>query len=212
MSLPRHRFDPAKRAGLLSAERWQRWKPPYLLALSGLAQDDDALDLGCGTGFWTLPISEVVGPCGSIVALDVSQHLLDDLERRSMPPNVRLLRCELPVIDLADESLDFIWAAFVVHEVDPVSALMPELRRVLRPGGRLVILEWRPDAPSDSGPPRKDRIGAGEVQAHLAAAGFGNIHERWRDADAYMLGASVPGNSMAKFWLHTAATECEDKP
>lgn len=212
MSEPRHRFDPAKREALLSAERWQRWKPPYLLALSGLRENDDALDLGCGTGFWTLPMAGIIGPCGSVAALDVSQELLDDLSHRNIPPNVRLLRCELPAIDLADESVDFIWAAFVVHEVDPASALMFELRRVLRPGGRLAILDWRPDASSDNGPPRKDRIALGLVQEHLLAAGFGNICELWQDADAYMLGASVPGNPVDKFWLNTAATACEDTP
>ncbi len=183
------RFDAAKRAGLTSAERWVRWNPPHLLELAGLQEGQTALDLGSGPGFWTLPMADKVGPQGLVIALDVSPEMLEALAASNPPEHVRLLHGELPAIDLPDDSIDFIWAAFVFHEVEPPATLAAELRRVLRPGGRLAVLDWRPDAEGESGPPRPHRISPQQVEQFLAAAGFVTVQHPWKDADGYLLWA-----------------------
>ena len=189
---PRHRFDPKRREVLLGADRWKRWNPPNLLELGGLRQGQAALDLGCGPGFWTFPMAEIVGPGGRVTALDVSRDLLDDLEAAHPPAHVRLLQCELPAILLPDASVDFVWAAFLFHEVDPPAVLASEVGRVLRPSGRVAVLDWRPDAVGDSGPPRHHRIASERVCEHLLAAGFRDVSAAWQDEDAYLAGAIKP--------------------
>ena len=188
-----HRFDPKKCDALLSTERWTRWTPLALLAQAGMEAGESVLDIGCGPGFWTIPIAEIVGPPGQVIALDVSRELLDALVSRNPPPCVRPVLGELPAIDLPDASVDFIWAAFVFHEVEQPSVPTSEMHRVLRPNGRLAVLDWRPDASSDNGPPRQDRLSSEEVIAHLDGAGFRRIPNMWKDDDAYLVTACQAG-------------------
>ena len=181
------RFDPRQRGGLTGDARWARWNPPHLLALAGLRAGHTALDLGSGPGFWTLPMAEIVGPQGRVIALDVSPEMLAALAERNPPAHVRLLQGELPAINLPDAAVDFIWAAFVFHEVEPPGGLAAEMRRVLRPGGRLAVLDWRPDAKDESGPPRHHRISPQQIEGFLREAGFAHIQLAWQDEDAYLV-------------------------
>jgi ubiquinone/menaquinone biosynthesis C-methylase UbiE len=146
-----------------------------------------AADLGCGPGFWTMPLADIVGAAGAVVGIDVSRELLDELAARHPPAHVRIAEGELPAISLPDGTLDFAWVAFVFHEVEPPATLAAELRRVLRPGGIAAILDWRPDAVSESGPPRHHRLSADQVIGHLKTAGFVDCTEKWRDDDAYLV-------------------------
>jgi ubiquinone/menaquinone biosynthesis C-methylase UbiE len=193
--MAQRRFDPAKRGALLNARRRERWAPSRFLARLDLQAGQAVLDLGCGPGFWTLPLAEIVGPAGTVWALDVSQEMLDALTARHPQPQVRLRRSELPAIDLPDAAdsrgsgVDWIWAAFVFHEVDPPERLAVEMRRVTRPGGRVAVLDWRPDAAGDDGPARSHRVSAARVGEYLRAAGFRNATRIWQDEEAYLVEA-----------------------
>jgi len=183
------RFDPRHRQTLLGVERQARWDPPRFLARLGLQAGQTVLDLGCGPGFWTLPLAEIVGPQGTVWALDVSQEMLDALAARHPPSQVRLLRGELPAIDLPDGSVDWIWSAFLFHEVEPPEQLAAEMRRVTRPGGKVAVLDWRPDAESGDGPPRSHRLSPAQIGEYLLAAGFQDAMQIWQDEDAYLVEA-----------------------
>jgi ubiquinone/menaquinone biosynthesis C-methylase UbiE len=183
------RFDPKKKDMLVGSKRWNRWNPPRLLALAGVKPGATVVDLGCGPGFWTIPIAEIVGPTGQVIALDVSSDLLAELGKHHPPPQVRLVLGELPTIDLPDKSVDLVWAAFVFHEVEPPSTFAAEMRRVLRPGGTIIILDWRPDAKSVDGPPTKQRFSTEQVSHYLRSAGFELIEIAWQDDDAYLIKA-----------------------
>jgi ubiquinone/menaquinone biosynthesis C-methylase UbiE len=183
------RFDPQKRDMLVGPERLERWNPTRLLPLAGLQAGQSALDLGCGPGFWTLPMAAIVGINGQVIALDASREMLDSLAAQSPPAHVRLLQGELPGIALPDASVDFIWAAFIFHEVEPPAPLAAEARRVLRPGHRLAVLEWRPDAATATGPPRRHRLSPEQVRTCLIQAGFHEVHRIWQDEDSYLASA-----------------------
>lgn len=183
------RFDPQRKGFLLGAEREAHWQPLHFLARLGLVPGQTVLDLGSGPGFWTLPLAQIVGADGKVIALDDSRELLDDLAARNPPAQVRLLPSSLPAIDLPDQSVDLAWAAFVFHEVEPPQRLAAELRRVVRPSGRIAVLDWRPDAAGEAGPPRGHRVGPEQVAAHLAAAGFADPALTWQDEDTYLVEA-----------------------
>jgi ubiquinone/menaquinone biosynthesis C-methylase UbiE len=190
MKKDNRRFDPQKRGMLVGPERLARWEPTHLLLLAGLQMDQSALDLGCGPGFWTLPIAEIVGKDGQVIALDASPEMLRSLAAQSPPAHVRLMQGELPTISLSDASMDFIWAALVFHEVTPAASLATEARRVLRPAHRLAVLEWRTDAASSIGPPRGRRLSPQQLNACLLSAGFHEFHLMWQDEDTYLASAN----------------------
>jgi ubiquinone/menaquinone biosynthesis C-methylase UbiE len=179
------RFDPQKRHGLLSEERQARWNPTQFLQQFAIQPGHTALDLGCGPGFWTLPLADIVGPTGKVWALDVSQEMLDTLAEQQPPAHVIPVFGELPQIGLETAVTDFIWTAFVFHEVE--GDLAAEMLRVSRPGGQVAILEWRPDAADQSGPPDDHRVWPDQVKLALQQAGFSQITEAWHDANAYLI-------------------------
>ena len=183
------RFDPQRQHRLLTAERHAYWNPPQFLTRFDLHPGQTVLDLGAGPGFWTLPLGEKVGTTGQVWAVDVSQELLDTLASRQPPDQVKFKRSELPTIDLPDAFSDFAWLAFVFHEVEPPEKLASELRRVLRFGGRVAVLDWRPDAETDQGPPRADRVTPDQVIGWLTTAGFTSAQKTWHDLDNYLVEA-----------------------
>ncbi len=183
------RFDPRRQHTLLNSDRLAKWDPPRFLARFGLQPGQTVLDLGSGPGFWTLPLAEIVGSTGWVWAVDGSQELLDALAARNPPPQVHLVLSELPQIALPDTSVDLAWVAFVFHEVEPPEQLTAELRRVVRADGRVAVLEWRPDAESEAGPPRAHRVRPDQVIARLQADGFVRAAQTWQDADNFLVEA-----------------------
>ena len=187
-----HRFDPQRKDFLISPQREARWRPAQFVQRLSIVPGQRVLDVGAGPGFWTLPLADLVGPSGTVWALDVSQELLDMLAGRMPPAQVHLLRSELPAITLPANSVDLTWAAFVLHEVTPLARMAAELRRV---GQRAAILDWRPDAKGESGPPLAHRLWPSHVCEALHAAGFAIARQTWQDEDAYLIEAG-PGEGV----------------
>ena len=188
MNSEAHRFDPVHLDRLLSPQRQARWAPQDFLKRFEIGAGQRVADLGCGPGFWTLPLAEKVGAAGTVFALDVSQDMLNALASRQPPPAVQLLRSELPAINLPDNSADWLWAAFVLHEVAPLDVQVREMRRV---GKRALILDWRPDAQGEAGPPRSHRLWPHEILDVLRANGFDQARQTWQDDDNYLIEASA---------------------
>jgi ubiquinone/menaquinone biosynthesis C-methylase UbiE len=117
--------------------------------LRGLVGPGDAVtDLGCGPGFFTLPLAEAVGEHGSVVAVDLQAAMLSKVraraEKRGLIRRIRLQHCAPDSLGLADaDPLDFALAFWMVHEVPDRARLLAEVHGALRPGGRLLVVEPR---------------------------------------------------------------------
>lgn len=68
---------------------------------------------------------------------------------------------------------------------------MGEMRRVLTPGGQIGLLDWRPDAANENGPPRHHRLAAEKIRHALLEAGFELLPIPWDDQDAYLIRARL---------------------
>ena len=189
MNFDDRRFDHRKMDMLMGADRRARWNPSTFINRFDIRPGASVLDLGSGPGFWTFPLADKVGAQGTVWALDVSQEMLDELAKRNPPKQVRLLQSELPKIDLPDSSFDLIWMAFVFHEVTPPQKLAEEIFRLAKTEGVAAVLDWRPDAVGEGGPPRHHRLSVEQVSGFLRQAGFRSVEKAWQDDDAYLIEA-----------------------
>jgi predicted methyltransferase len=167
-------FNPLFRVFLDGASRdaWQ--KPDDVVAALGLRPGAVVADVGAGTGYFTERLARVVGPTGRVYATDVQDAMLEALERRIAErelANVVLVRAGFDDPSLPPDCCDLIFFANVYKEIDGRVAYARRLRPALRPGGRVAIVEYRPDA-RGPGPPEEVRLPEAQVHAELAAAGF----------------------------------------
>jgi SAM-dependent methyltransferase len=134
-----------------------------LLALRG---DEDVIELGSGAGFYTDRIAALT--TGTVYGLDIQPEMHDFYRKRGLPPNVRLTLGDVTRLDLPAASLDVACSISTWHESDGVIDL-PGLVRALRPGGRLVVVDWRrDDLALEKGPPAAIRLTKEEVASYLA--------------------------------------------
>lgn len=115
-----------------------------VLDLLDLQSGEDVLDVGSGPGDLACEIAQRVGPRGSVYGVDPSESMLATAARRSSGEHSATLRFgagEALALPFPDGSFDAVTATQVYEYVPDMSAALAEARRVLRPGGRLVILD-----------------------------------------------------------------------
>lgn len=168
-----HKFDVAHRKGLDSEERRSYLDAPAILRSLGVRDGMHLADVGAGTGFFAIPAAEIVGPGGRVYAVDMSVEMLDDLRsklRKKPLKNLDALRSTEDRIPLPDACVDLVFLACVLHELDGPGTLL-EARRILRPDGRIGIVDWKKEE-MEFGPPRAHRLDEVEARAVLRDAGF----------------------------------------
>jgi ubiquinone/menaquinone biosynthesis C-methylase UbiE len=136
------------------------------------------VDVGAGTGYWTLPLSTTVGAEGRVIAVDVEPIMVEDLRslvRERGLTNVEVVTSQEAHIPLGDGIADLALMAFVLHEPPDPAAMLREVFRLLRSGGRLLLLEWQ-KWETQFGPPVEHRVSAEEARDLLNTAGF-NIQQ-----------------------------------
>jgi SAM-dependent methyltransferase len=103
------------------------------------------LDIGCGAGTTTLSVAEAVGPEGHVTGADISPPLLAHARRRvpeHLATRVSFIEADAQVYPFEPEAVDLVLSRFgVMFFADPVEAF-GNLRRALKPGGRLCVLAW----------------------------------------------------------------------
>lgn len=166
-----HKFSPEHADRLLSADRLQATDFEALFREIGVRPRMTVADLGCGNGFFTLPLAEKVGPHGTVYAVDVSPEMLDKLRDRGVPDNVQILLSGEEAVPLETDSVDLAVASNMLHEVGNRPGYLLEIRRILRESGRLWVLDWLPlDEPQ--GPPKHHRLAPEVLEQDLRQAGF----------------------------------------
>lgn len=120
------------------------YQDPYRI-LTGLVQPGQTVaDLGCGMGYFSIPLATLVGPTGRVICVDLQPEMLDGVRRRAeragVLAQVRLQHCTPERIGL-EEPVDFALAFWMLHEVRDQEAFLREMCAALRPGGRLLVVE-----------------------------------------------------------------------
>ena len=157
-----HKFD-AKKAGILDdPERVKILDPARILEKLELSGEMVFSDLGCGTGFFSIPAARRVK---KVFALDISQEMLDILRdkiKKEKITNIEVILSGESSIPLSGRSMDILFMANVFHELEDRFTLLKEVKRVLKMNGRLIIIDWK-KMEMDFGPPLQERLDEKEV-------------------------------------------------
>jgi ubiquinone/menaquinone biosynthesis C-methylase UbiE len=137
-----------------------------LAAILELRGNEDVIDLGSGTGFYTDIVAGMTR--GVVYALDIQPELHEVHRSKGLPPNVRLVLGDFTALPCEPDSVDLAYSVISYHETGGFGDLRP-LATMLRPDGRLAVIDWRKDEQAAAqGPPLEFRFTKEQVAADLA--------------------------------------------
>jgi len=135
---------------VLDSRLRRKIQPPVDVILrSGVKEGMQVVDLGCGSGTFTLPMARVVGEMGKVFAVDVQPKMLRQLESKLSRDENQLLRGRVRVIEgsayrlpFEDESIDVCCMVSVLQEIPDRIRALREVKRILKPDGILAVSEF----------------------------------------------------------------------
>lgn len=122
---------------LMSLSFHHRWRKAAIKSIA-IKQGDRVLDVCCGTGDFLFGMSAIVGPTGKAVGIDFALPMLEIASRKGIAGLMLGDGCRLP---LADEAFDAATVGWGLRNVEDMDAAILEIRRCLKPGGRLATLD-----------------------------------------------------------------------
>jgi ubiquinone/menaquinone biosynthesis C-methylase UbiE len=134
-------YDQFSHSTFFRAERLR-----FMRELGKFKPSGSLLDIGCGPGYLLNAIAKRY-PALSLSGLDISQDMLD-LARINLGPGVNLIQADAASIPLQDGSIDFVVSSGSLHHWGDAPAVVKEMRRILAPGGRFLIMDLRRDTPA----------------------------------------------------------------
>lgn len=185
------------------ADQWDGWddldrlgrRMADGLTRMGVGPSETVLDIGCGTGNLTLALLAKLQSAGRIVAVDISQRMLDVARGKIRDGRVAWHTASAESLPIHDATADRVICFSVWPHLHDQDAVLREFKRVLRPDGRLHIWHLAPKEKinqihtSSTGPIRSDLLlPAGETAATLGKAGF-DVFEMIDDAQQYLVSA-----------------------
>lgn len=146
-------------------DAWQ--KPHEVVAALNLQPGQTIADIGAGTGYFARRFAR---HAGKVFAVDIDEKLLDIL-RREAPPNVTTVLATPDDPKLPPASVDVIFFCDVLHHIQSRGPYLRKLRRALKPGGRVVNVDFY-KKPLPVGPPVEMKLSEEQVIAEFKSAGF----------------------------------------
>ena len=102
------------------------------------------LDIGCGTGLFSVEMATMIGETGKVIAVDLQKGMLKKLENKiagkEVAKRVELRQCEKNKIGVL-EKVDFVLAFYMIHEVPNQADFFREIESILKPGGKIFVIE-----------------------------------------------------------------------
>jgi len=138
------RICPVEKADSLDT-RFRRWlQNPKRILSSYIEEGMTVLDFGCGPGFFSIDMAQMVGESGRVIAADLQEGMLqklrDKIKGTELENRITLHKCEEDKIGIT-EKVDFVLAFYIVHEVVNKEGLFTEIGTILNPNGQLLIVE-----------------------------------------------------------------------
>ena len=142
----KHRVCPVEKAGILDSGLRRLIQNPEKILRPYIKEGMKVLDLGCGPGFFTIPMARLVGKSGMVVAADLQQGMFDILKKKladtGLAGRVKFNLTRREGTGLA-ERFDFILVFYMLHEVPDQARFLAEILSLLKPGGKALLVEPR---------------------------------------------------------------------
>lgn len=174
-----HRFEDAdawaKAFDDPERDTWQ--KPEAVLTKLALPQDAAVADIGAGTGYFTVRLARQVSS-GTVIAADIEPDMVRYLGERATKESLSNITAVQSATDdpALPSPVDLIFICDTLHHMANRTEYFRRAAASLRPGGRVAIVDFSPDAPDDApGPPKKHRLAASTVVQELSAAGYTHV-------------------------------------
>jgi ubiquinone/menaquinone biosynthesis C-methylase UbiE len=147
-----------------------------VLAVLELRPKMAVADVGAGTGLYTFALAKAVGKSGRVYAVDVQRYFLEHLREQAKArklPQIDVVEATQHAVGLPDASIDLALLCDAYHHIEHPQPYLESLFAAIRPGGRLVILDYRHDETTKKGFIREHIRASPEVfRAEIEAAGF----------------------------------------
>lgn len=157
----------------------------------GVGEGMSVADFGSGAGYFTIILGRMVGEGGKVYALDIQETALDNVRVKAKAAgiqNIETIRTNLEVAGssgLPDNSQDMVLVANILFQSDKKVDIIRETNRVLKNGGRLILIDWK-FGTGGFGPP--DELRTDETAMRNLVAGEGLVFEKPIDAGQFHYG------------------------
>ena len=151
--------------------------PQRIAGCFGVAPGMKIADFGSGAGYFTIILGKLIGEDGVVTAIDILDSALETLRARAKAEglnNIETIRSNLETVGgsgLAGDSQDIVLLANTLFQNDDKAVIIAEARRVLKPDGTLVVIDWLKGT-NGFGPPDNLRINPGELREIVVSSGF----------------------------------------
>lgn len=159
--------------------------PGKIMSEFDIQEGMSVADFGCGTGYFTILLGQKVGKDGKVYALDVQEPPLDSVRAKAKAAgleNIETVRANLEVLGgsrLPDNSQDMVLLANILFQSTKKAEIISESARVMKTGGRLIVIDWKRNA-GGFGPPDELRTEQADMRALVPA----NVFSFQKDIDA----------------------------
>ncbi len=151
---------------------WQ--DPEAILTEIGLRRGSTFVDIGCGAGFFALPAAKLVGEKGMVYGLDANDEAISWLKKKAAKENLGNLRLQVGAAEetvYCESCADIVFFGIVLHDFSDPNMVLINAKRMLKPTGRLVNLDWKKE-PMELGPPLQIRFSEKEATGLIENIGF----------------------------------------
>jgi ubiquinone/menaquinone biosynthesis C-methylase UbiE len=156
------------------AERDVEEEPDRAIDVLKIEKGSTVADIGAGSGYMTVKLARKVGPQGRVYANDIQPAMLELLNKRITKSKIANVSVVLGMQDdprLPVETLDLVLMVDVYHELSQPQLMLRHIRASLKPGGRLVLLEYRKEDPSIPIKP-EHKMSVADAKLEVEAEGF----------------------------------------
>ena len=169
------KFDPKKLAKLNNPQRLVDIPPEYIQSKLNIKESKTIVEIGAGTAFFSVAFLKQFNP-SKVFACDISDSMIDWMQKNISPdyPSIIPIKNRESSVPLDDHTADLVFMIALHHELDNPALILDEACRLLGPGGKVLIVDWKKEE-MPQGPPLTIRCRPETIENQLIKSNFKEI-------------------------------------